>query len=253
MKRLLVALLLFASAASAQVTTNPSVTGVPANLQTLGLSPAITGIPVGSGASYSAYAGTSCTNQFPRSLNASGVATCASVAAATDVSGTLPIANGGTNRTIKPAFHAVRSSNLVNVTGNGDVYPTIIFDTKVFDSETNYDTTTGLFTAPVTGIYRFSWLITLTDLDSTHALGNGGGFLITAGGVDYQAWYGNPAVIRDASGYVVLNGTILLTLTAADTVKIGGLYVTSGSKSVDVYGQAAAGGLRSSFHGELVR
>lgn len=36
------------------------------------------------------YAGTTCTNQFPRSLNASGAATCATVALATDVSGILP-------------------------------------------------------------------------------------------------------------------------------------------------------------------
>lgn len=35
----------------------------------------------------SAYAGTSCINQFPRSLNASGAATCASVAIGSDVSG----------------------------------------------------------------------------------------------------------------------------------------------------------------------
>lgn len=41
------------------------------------------------------YAGTSCTNQFPRSLNASGAATCASVALGTDVSGTLGAGNGG--------------------------------------------------------------------------------------------------------------------------------------------------------------
>lgn len=42
---------------------------------------ALTGIPVGDGAgAYAAYLGTSCTNQFVRSVNASGVATCASVA-----------------------------------------------------------------------------------------------------------------------------------------------------------------------------
>ena len=44
----------------------------------------------------STYAGTSCTNQFPRSLNASGAATCASVALGSDVSGTLGVSNGGT-------------------------------------------------------------------------------------------------------------------------------------------------------------
>lgn len=44
----------------------------------------------------SAYTGTSCTNQFPRLFSARGVATCASVSLSADVTGTLPVANGGT-------------------------------------------------------------------------------------------------------------------------------------------------------------
>lgn len=44
----------------------------------------------------SAYAGSTCTNQFVRSLNGAGVATCASVSLSADVTGILPIANGGT-------------------------------------------------------------------------------------------------------------------------------------------------------------
>lgn len=43
-----------------------------------------------------AYSGTSCTNQFPRSLNANGAATCATVSLTADVTGTLPVGNGGT-------------------------------------------------------------------------------------------------------------------------------------------------------------
>lgn len=55
-----------------------------------------TALQAGNGSGgFSAYAGTSCTNQFPRSLSAAGAATCASVALGTDVSGTLPAANGG--------------------------------------------------------------------------------------------------------------------------------------------------------------
>ncbi len=54
----------------------------------------LTGLALGNGTSaFSAYAGTSCTNQFPRSLNANGVATCASIALAADVSGNLPVTN----------------------------------------------------------------------------------------------------------------------------------------------------------------
>ena len=51
-----------------------------------------TGVPV-------IYAGTSCTNQFPRSLDASGAATCATVALSTDTSGTLAVNRGGTGLT----------------------------------------------------------------------------------------------------------------------------------------------------------
>lgn len=45
------------------------------------------------------YAGASCTNQFIRSLSALAAATCASVSLTLDITGTLPIANGGTNNT----------------------------------------------------------------------------------------------------------------------------------------------------------
>lgn len=45
-------------------------------------------------------AATTCTNQFIRSLAAAtGVGTCAAVSLTADVTGTLPIANGGTNDT----------------------------------------------------------------------------------------------------------------------------------------------------------
>lgn len=58
----------------------------------------LTGLALGNGAgAFSAYAGTSCSNQFPRSLSASGVATCASVSLTADVTGILAGANGGTN------------------------------------------------------------------------------------------------------------------------------------------------------------
>lgn len=54
----------------------------------------LTGLALGNGTSaLSAYTGTSCTNQFPRSLNASGVATCNSVSLSTDVTGNLPVTN----------------------------------------------------------------------------------------------------------------------------------------------------------------
>lgn len=61
---------------------------------------AITGLVLGNGASApTAYGGTTCTNQFVRALNASGAATCSTVSLTADVTGTLPVGNGGTGAT----------------------------------------------------------------------------------------------------------------------------------------------------------
>lgn len=65
---------------------------------------------------FSSYAGTSCTNQFPRSLSAAGAATCASVALGSDVSGTLSQARGGTGA------GALTCSAGDFLTSNGTVY-----------------------------------------------------------------------------------------------------------------------------------
>ena len=53
---------------------------------------------------------------------------------------------------LQSAFSAYLSSTASNVTGDGTVY-TIICDTKSFDLNSDYNNTTGLFTAPVTGKY----------------------------------------------------------------------------------------------------
>lgn len=53
----------------------------------------------GSTGIFAEYTGTTCTNQFTRALSALGVATCETVSLTADVTGTLPVANGGTNAT----------------------------------------------------------------------------------------------------------------------------------------------------------
>jgi hypothetical protein len=59
-----------------------------------------TGLVLNTAGTPSAYAGTTCTNQFPRVLDASGAATCASVDLSTDTASTaLPATKGGTGRT----------------------------------------------------------------------------------------------------------------------------------------------------------
>ena len=61
-----------------------------------GTSTNISGLLLGNGSTIAAYGGSSCSNQFPRSLSAAGAATCATVSLTADVTGALPAANGGT-------------------------------------------------------------------------------------------------------------------------------------------------------------
>lgn len=96
---ILLALALLTAPAAAQIINNPALgtTGVASGgtgATTLALggiltgngasainATPLTGLVLGAGTSVpTAYAGASCTNQFPRSLNASGAATCATVA-----------------------------------------------------------------------------------------------------------------------------------------------------------------------------
>lgn len=80
----------------AGVTCSQSGTTMTINAAGGGGSSSGTALQAGDGSGgFSEYAGTSCTNQFPRALSASGAATCASVSLTADVSGTLPAGNGG--------------------------------------------------------------------------------------------------------------------------------------------------------------
>lgn len=115
----------------------------------------------------SAYTGTSCTNQFARALNALGVATCASVVLTADVTGTLPVANGGTG--------AATLTGMLQ--GNGT------------SAVTALTSTTAGQVLRVTGSNTFGWgAVDLDDTDAvtgTLGVSNGGTNLSagTSGGI----------------------------------------------------------------------
>ena len=112
-------------ASSAVMTANAFMTGGGA-----GNAPnvvAITGLVLGNGASApTAYGGATCTNQFIRALSALGGATCNTVSLTTDVSGTLPIANGGSGQTTAAAARSSSGFNIDELTSTGDANYTIL-------------------------------------------------------------------------------------------------------------------------------
>ncbi len=95
--------------------------------------------------------------------------------------GNLEIGSGHTAVKLDYKFAAYRNSALS--TGNGS-YAVIVFDTKDYDTGTNFATGTGLFTAPIAGFYHFTHHIETTT-SNTFLLG---------------AWYKNGANYADGGG-----------------------------------------------------
>jgi hypothetical protein len=134
------------------------------------------------------------------------------------------------NNTAQPCFCAiVQASGPSNVTGNGTAY-TVIFDTKSFDQSTSYNTSTGIFTAPVTGRYQFNISITMNNVLVANTLGEI--LLVTTLGT-WKLSNANYGVMFEAfSGLQTLglSASIIVPMTATNTAKV----------QLNVFGNATA-------------
>lgn len=117
-----------------------------------------------------------------------------------------------------------------NVTGDGTIY-TILPATNVFDQNSDFNSGTGTFTAPVTGRYQFNFSALLANLGSGHTLGQAQ--VVTTSRTFYTA-YLNPFVAASSTFFMV-NGSILASMTAADTAYFT-VIVTGSTKTVGVDG-----------------
>ena len=142
----------------------------------------------------------------------------------------------------RPAFNVRHTSgSTVGITG------TIIFDTEDFDIGANYDTSNGRFTAPVAGIYYFSF-------DSLPCENTSGSALAAASAVWFQFRKNGAEVIATSQrGYAyaastnqfnTVNRVEIMQLSANDYIQV---YV--GSKYV--YNDAS-GVYCPTFHGHLI-
>lgn len=146
----------------------------------------------------------------------------------------MKITSGG-NRTLflNSCVRAYRNAADTDVTGDGTAYQ-IIFDAERFDQNSNFNTTTGTFTAPVAGKYSVNVRVGLAGLTASHTSGN---LAITAGGNVLRSYY-NPAAVRDSSDQMTMTLNAIVSLTASQTITAT-VTVSGGTKVVDILDENA--------------
>ena len=140
----------------------------------------------------------------------------------------------------QPAFRAGRLSN-VSVADQG----VVVFDSATTNIGSNYNTSTGRFTAPIAGMYQFNMQVLFTGLSN----GNQCEMQFRVNGSDNMAFGPRVKYQADYTGwneYVSMIGTTSVYLNANDYVQV--INISGGTRSI--YGSNPA--VWSVFSGFLI-
>ena len=128
----------------------------------------------------------------------------------------------------QPCFSAIVTLSQNNKTGDNTDY-TVQFETELRDQSSNYDATTGVFTAPATGNYLFTVSVGMTGIVAAN---NSNMKFVVNGVTQYLIFRLNTNPITGGSQFVG-SGSVQIFLANGDTVTVV-LQVNQSSKVINV-------------------
>jgi len=182
-------------------------------------------------------------------INATFIQGISGVSVANKQSVTINTSTGQLGSQASPAsvsFSAYKSAATTNVTGDGTDY-TVIFDQTIYNVGSAYNTSTGIFTAPSTGIYEFNFAVFLSSIAAGHTAMT---MFIQTTSANFSGPLINPEVVA-VSGSFATTMSVGVSMTQGDTARVV-VAVDNSTKTVGVFGQALSSGAVTYFSGYLV-
>lgn len=131
----------------------------------------------------------------------------------------------------QPAFLANNSTTRSAVTGDGTIY-TLIFNTLI--NGNNFNTSSGVFTASVSGWYIFNVCVIYGGLNSAETTGT---INVITTSVTYPVSNGNPGLCRAPDNSFLLRGCIMGNMNTGDTAYCT-TQVSGSTKGVSINGSS---------------
>jgi C1q domain len=161
-----------------------------------------------------------------------------------DSSGNLGSTTGPLVLSTQPAFQAYLSATVNDVTGDGTSY-NIAFNGTVYDQASNFNTGTGVFTAPVTGVYLFTANIVALNFGAAHTAMQQN---IVATGTTIRSYLLNPVTILTGTNLSLTNSAFVF-MNSGDTCLMN-IIVSGSTKTININGGNSSGG--TYFSGALI-
>lgn len=152
--------------------------------------------------------------------------------------------SGEINYPLQPSFFGINTSTRTDVTGDNTTY-NIIGDSEIYDQNSDYNNSTGTFTAPVTGRYLFAGNVTLSQL-TTGVFDVRFRIVASNRRVDFLLY---PIFTSGTTGVATFSGACFVDMDSSDICNLA-VIASGGTKIVDVLGDATQA--LTSFSGQLM-